>query len=210
MPKTRRTVTTVAVAALVPAGFAAYAATTATAAPSHVVDRPAAALKAATANGVFRPAYPPPPPATSAPPTTSPTPTATATSTATATTTTTATTTPTATATVTATATATETSTPKGPVFVPVGTGDGQTHKGGHVKVHVHKHAFKHGSSVKIVIHGPHGFKKTIHVTVGGKGGVTHKVHIPKHAPKGHYDVTVKGHKHGHKVKGSSGFHVGK
>jgi hypothetical protein len=95
-------------------------------------------------------------------------------------------------------------------VFVKVGNGDGEAHHGGKVKVHVHKHAFTPGSTVKIVIHGPHGFTKTIHVVAGGKGGLGTKVHVGKHWPKGHYDVNVKGHKHGHKVKGSTGFHVKK
>ncbi|HVV75196.1 MAG TPA: hypothetical protein VHC43_04105 [Mycobacteriales bacterium] len=206
MPKLRPTVMSVAIAALLPASAAVYAAT-ASASPSHVVDHPTVALKSVSAHGVFRPAYPPPPPPTTTPPTPTPTPTPTQTVTATASPT--ATPTVTATATATATATVTTTPTPPPPVHIVVGTGDGKTHPGGHVAVKLGKH-FRPGSLITIVIHGPHGYTKTVTRHAGSKGGLHASVHIGKHAPKGHYTVSVSGHRHGHKVKGTGDFKVKK
>ncbi|HWC35172.1 MAG TPA: hypothetical protein VG650_10130 [Mycobacteriales bacterium] len=185
-----------AVAALLPAGVAAYAATTATASPSHVVARPAVAAAA------FAPhAYPPPPPPTSAPPTTAP-PTTAPPTTAPPTTAPPTTAPPT---------TAPPTTKPGHPtVVVGVGTGDGSTHQGGKIKVHVGKHAFTPGSVVTVVLHGPHGFTITVTRIAGLHGGLHTHVHIPADAPKGHYTLHVKGHHSGHKVKGTSGLHVSK
>jgi uncharacterized protein YfaS (alpha-2-macroglobulin family) len=74
--------------------------------------------------------------------------------------------------------------------------------------VTVVKHTFKPGSTVTIVINGPHGFTKTITVTANKHGGVDTTFHLPKHHARGHYTVTVSGHKAGHHVAVSSGFRV--
>lgn len=204
MPKIRPNAPTVAIAALIPVSIAVYAATTASATPTHVVDHPAAIARAHVA---LPHAYPPPPPPTSAAPTPTPTATATATATATTTATTTSTTSPTATSTATAPPTSPPPTTPPvttPPVHVPT------AHLGGHPHVKVHAHAFNPGQKVTIVLHGPHGFTLVFTRHAGPKGGLNKKIHIPADAPKGHYRVVTHGHHNGHKVLGSGDFKVKK